>query len=424
MTSDLPNKRRNSPLADFVRKSVDSSSDGKPVESRRGFFAKSSVAIAGGAVLAAEQAVAMVPHVGGSDCLRVGVIGCGDRGKSATAEILRSQIAGSGKSVKLVAMADAFGSQLQAAYRSIHSRFADQVDVGDQRFVGMDGWRRMLACDLDLVILATPPVFRPKQLESAVASRLHVLMESPVAVDEEGLRRVREAGLIAEEFGLSIAAGLQRRHDPRAQETIGQLHDGKIGNLLCADITASVDPKPLSTRSSKMSNHDFELRNWTHFDWAGGGHFGSRLLNSVDAMNWAFDRIPIEVSGSLSNGIGGERKGDRPHSLNDDSNLIAFRYPDHRTVLVRKNEINASRTTRESIIGVDGSCDIGQGIIRDCSAKIIWRSQLRPSKGEAWQSQANQLVDAILTGKRFNETERAIAATSTWLMGRHHFALG
>ncbi|WP_404309070.1 Gfo/Idh/MocA family protein [Neorhodopirellula lusitana] len=484
------------PLAAFMRSNGDEKAANSPnnpapaaptqgpgptqsVENRRGFFAKSSLAIAGGTVLAAEQAVAMVPHVGGSDCLKVALIGCGARGRSAAAEVLMAnsdQLASSSPpsadrhgSVRLVAMADAFGSQLQSAYRSLHSRFGQSIDIGDRRFVGIDAWRHALACDADLIILATPPVFRPKQFEAAVAAGKHVMMESPVAVDHAGLQRITQAALIAKTGGLAVCAGLQRRHDQRLQETIAQLrgetsHDGTapgmIGKLVSASINARALPsQPLrpsqpvhpgqpsrpnqtsradltSRPDSRMSDHEYELRNWLSFQWAGGGDLDQRFIHSLDLVHWCLGTAPLSAS-IATREAGPQCNFTREHEISRDHQdscdyQVTYNYPGDFTASLqsfaqpsppdqsgrKQSSDNLTQRIGETIHGTEGSCDLDRAMIRDQSGKVIWRSDAKRVAGQRWQTQANRLVNAIRTGEVFDESPLAIASTSAWLMGR------
>ena len=159
--------------------------------------------------------------------------------------------------VRLVAMADVFGDRIQAAFRQLKSRHADKLDVPrERRFIGLDAYRKLLASDLDLVILATPPGFRPLHFEAAVAAGKHVFLEKPVAVDAPGVRRVLQAGATARQKGLAVAVGLRHRHEPAYRETIAQLQNGVIGDRWrCASIaTVAVYARVRRCRTSRNWN--------------------------------------------------------------------------------------------------------------------------------------------------------------------------
>lgn len=369
------------------------------VGNRRGFFAQSSMAIAGGAVLAAEHTIARAAHAFGDGTIRVGLIGCGARGKAAAIEALQTNhLVGSGR-VELVAMADAFGNQLQSAYRAINSRHCDFVNVGDRRFVGLTAWRQLLNTEVDLIILATPPVFRADQFTAAVDAGKHVMMESHVAVNQAGIDKIQAAATTARAQRLAVAAGLQRRHELRTRQTIDQLRNGRIGCLLSANVHASPLGTPPIASSNDSRSGDFELKHWTHFPWAGGDVVDHRLLHSLDIVNWAFGATPI--------------------CAESDDETIRFDFPSGRTAEVRYSADRKNRrSSGEFFEGSLGSCDFPRGLIRDGAGKVVWQSDTKEIAGKGWQAQFNAMITAIRAGEPFDETELAIQSTTTWLAGR------
>ncbi|WP_146581759.1 Gfo/Idh/MocA family protein [Neorhodopirellula pilleata] len=369
------------------------------VGNRRGFFAKSSMAIAGGAVLAAEQTIARAAHAFGSDTLRVGLIGCGARGKAAAIEALQTNhLLDSGR-VELFAMADAFGNQLQSAYRAINSRQSGFVNVGDRRFVGLTAWRQLLATDIDLVILAAPPVFRADQFSAAIEAGKHVMMESHVAIDQNGLEKIQAAAIAARNQRLAVASGLQRRHEVRSQQTIEQLRIGKIGRLVSANLYASQIGLPPSAERNQTRSGDFELKHWMHFRWAGGDVIDHRLLHSLDVVNWAFGATPIYAE--------------------SEDQAIRYTYSDGRIALASYGGDHSQRRGMGELLeGSLGSCDFARGLIRDAAGKIVWQSDAKEIAGKGWQGQFNAFISAIRSGQPLDETDLAIQSTSSWLVGR------
>ena len=196
--------------------------------SRRDFIRASSILMAGGAV-SDGLGLARSVHAQGTDVIRIGLVGCGSRGSAAASQALNTA---EGR-VELVALADVFPDRLQQAYRRIKGEHPDKTRVDpERRFVGLHAYRDLLAADVDLVILATPPGFRPLHFAAAVEAGKHVFLETPVAVDVPGVRRVLSASAAAREKRLAVAVGLQRRHDAAYQETIQQLRNGIIGDLV------------------------------------------------------------------------------------------------------------------------------------------------------------------------------------------------
>ncbi|MEZ6088179.1 MAG: Gfo/Idh/MocA family oxidoreductase [Pirellulaceae bacterium] len=198
----------------------------------RSFMQRSSLLLAGGAV-AGGLNIARAAHSFGSDTIRVGLIGCGGRGTGAITQALNT----TGGDVQLVAMGDAFEDRIQAAYRTVKGKHPDRVNVTrDRRFVGLSAYRDVIASDVDVVILATPPGFRPLHFEAAVEAGSMFSMEKPVAVDAPGVRRVLAANELAKQKNLAVAVGLQRHHEARYQECVAQIHDGAIGQILMARV--------------------------------------------------------------------------------------------------------------------------------------------------------------------------------------------
>ena len=196
--------------------------------SRRTFLRNSTILVAGSTVSGNLQ-IARAANGYGTDTIKIGLVGCGGRGTGAAIQALNTQ----GGGLELVAMGDVFEDRVQGALRGIKSKHPDKVKVTKETtFTGFDAYKKVLASDIDLVILATPPGFRPLHFEAAVNAGVHCFMEKPVAVDAPGVRRVLDAGEIAAQKNLAVAVGLQRRHEQRYKETMSRLHDGAIGDIV------------------------------------------------------------------------------------------------------------------------------------------------------------------------------------------------
>ena len=206
-----------------------SSQSTKTTTSRRDFIKKGSSLLVAGGVVGSNLQFARAAHAYGSDSIKIGLVGCGGRGTGAATQAMNT----TGGEVKLVAMADAFSDRLQTSFRTIKGKHGEKVDVPeDRKFVGFDAYKSVLDSDAELVILATPPGFRPLHFEAAIKAGKNVFMEKPVAVDPAGVNRVLEANKIALKENLAVAVGLQRRHEVRYKEIIGKLQDGAIGNII------------------------------------------------------------------------------------------------------------------------------------------------------------------------------------------------
>jgi predicted dehydrogenase len=186
--------------------------------SRRGFLKASALAAVSAGGIGRTSDAAAAPHVGGSDLLRVGLIGCGGRGTGAAAQALNAD-----KNVKLVAMADMFEDRLQTSLATLQTKkdVAEKIDVpADRQFVGFDAYKELVASGVDVVLLATPPLFRPAHLKAAVDAGLHIFAEKPVAVDAPGVRSVLATCELARQKGLSVVSGLCLRYSYGFQEVV------------------------------------------------------------------------------------------------------------------------------------------------------------------------------------------------------------
>src|SRR5216683_4256604 len=276
----------------------ESASNRGNVSSRREFL-KASTATVMGAGLATEFTVAANAHAAGSEVIRVGLIGCGSRrggrGRGAAENCVHA-----GPNVKLHAMADLFKDHLDYT-RSYLSKFgSDKVDVADERcFVGWDAYKNLLALkEVDVVILATPPGFRPIHLKAAVEAGKHIFAEKPVAVDAPGVRSVRASCELAKKKNLCLVSGLCLRYDLGFRETVRRLHEGAVGDirvLQANDLRGSNWGKP---RQPEWSDMQWQMRNWYNFTWLSGDFKVEQHVHFLDVCAWVMkDEYPISAVG-------------------------------------------------------------------------------------------------------------------------------
>ncbi|HOZ47817.1 MAG TPA: Gfo/Idh/MocA family oxidoreductase [Candidatus Hydrogenedentes bacterium] len=256
-------------------------------------FAKAS-AIASFAILSSRSGLAET----NSDTLKVGLLGCGNRGSGAAINMLEGK-----NNVKLVAMADLFQDRLDSARNAIKdhkdpevtSRYAVEDDMC---FVGWDAYKQILATDIDIVIEGTLPYSRPKHIEAAVEAKKHIFTEKPVASTPEGIRQVLAAAEKHKAMGLSFVAGTQRRHDSAYQETIQKIRDGEIGEIKalraywCGGLPFAYDRKP------EWSDLEYRVRNWYAYCWVAGDNIVEQHVHNIDVCNWVMGGPPVRVFAS------------------------------------------------------------------------------------------------------------------------------
>src|SRR5687767_8014471 len=260
--------------------------------SRRHFLKNSSKAMAGTALLSG-LAVERFAHgaISPSDTVRIALVGCGGRGTGAANHALSTQ-----GPVKLVAVADAFKPQTDRALNQLKGH-KDKLEVPEEhRFVGFDAYKQAIAL-ADVVILASPPGFRPIHFEEAVKQGKHVFMEKPVAVDAPGVRKVLAAAEEAKKKNLKIGVGLQRHHQPGYIETIKRLHDGAIGDIVAMRAywnDAGVWVRPRQPNQTEMQ---YQMRNWYYFNWLSGDHINEQHIHNIDVINWVKKGYPVKAQG-------------------------------------------------------------------------------------------------------------------------------
>jgi predicted dehydrogenase len=381
--------------------------------SRRDFIKTSTTAVVLGTLACAVPAV----HAAGGDIIRIGLIGCGGRGTGATREALRTartdlKTAGP---VKLVAVADAFKDRLDGGLSNLEKEGAikDLIEVPEERrFVGFDAYQKVIESGVDLVILATPPGFRPIHLKAAIDAGKHVFMEKPVAVDAPGVRSVLESTRKAKEKGLNLSVGLQRRHQYPYMETIQKLQDGMIGDIVTARAYWNGSSPWVRPRKPDQTEMEYQMRNWYYFTWLCGDHIVEQHIHNLDVINWLKKGYPVSAQG-----MGGRevRKGEDYGEIYD-HHAVEFEYADgSRCFSYCRHMPNCWNSVSEHCQGTKGHADIS-------SARIIVNGEqpwtYRGPTSNPYQQEHDDLFAAIRAGSPLNEGEYGALSSMTSIFGR------
>lgn len=262
--------------------------------SRRDVLKMAGVAFAGTAlptitILNPNKAFAGV----NADTLKVGLIGCGGRGSGAANQALKAD-----SNVVLHAVGDIFADKMEASLTGLRKVHGSKVTVDEGRkFIGFDAYQKVLDSGVDVVILTTPPHFRPDHLMAAVKAGKHVFCEKPVAVDAQGVRKVLEAAKIAKQKKLSLMSGFcWRYHEPK-RAIFGRILDGAVGDISAVYNTYDTGTLWSFPRQPQWTDAEFALRNWTYYTWLSGDHIVEQAVHSIDMMSWAFGgKLPISVT--------------------------------------------------------------------------------------------------------------------------------
>jgi predicted dehydrogenase len=356
-----------------------------------------SSAVSAGALVLGGAAIPLA-EARGSDTIRVGVVGCGGRGSGAANDCFKSS-----PGVKIVALADTFEDRLKG--------LKEQFKVPDNRcFIGLDGYKELMALDdINLVILATPPGFRPKQLAEAIRQGKNVFMEKPVAVCPAGIKMVIEASEKAAEKGLAIVAGTQRRHQARYVETMKRIHDGAIGDIVSAQCYWNMGELWVSQRKDNQGDVEWQIRNWLYFTWLSGDHICEQHVHNIDVINWAFDALPEQV-----HGLGGRQYRTGPeHGNIFDHFGVEFFYPgDVRTISTCRQIKGTKNEVSERVVGTKG--------VSNCAGTIQGENSWR-YKGpnpNPYEVEHTDLIKSIRSGNPLNEGKRIAESTLCAIMGR------
>ena len=364
---------------------------------------------------AAAGAVAAMPagvFAQSSDTIKVGLIGCGGRGTGAAHNCFSSA-----PGVELIAMGDVYKDRLEgsANYLKDEQRLGTKgfkVD-NDHMFVGFDAYEKVLATDCDMVILATPPAFRPMMLEAAIKAGKHVFMEKPVAVDGAGIQKVYDAADLAKDKGLSIVAGTQRRHQHEYVATIEQIHDGAMGEIVSMDCYWNQGGLWMHPRQDDWSDMDWQLRNWLYFTWLSGDHICEQHIHNIDVCLWAKDDMPVKCIA-----LGGRQaRTDAAYGHVYDHFATEFHFADGTRLhsYCRQQDGTVSNVS-ESIQGTKGWSNASSRI-EDMDKKAVYRYD--GEKPNPYVTEHTHLIQSIRgEGKYQNEGRQVANSTLCAIMGR------
>ena len=377
----------------------------KSTSTRRDFLRNSTAAVFSSTIATRLGNVPYV-HAAGSDMIRVGLIGCGGRGTGAADQVVRAA-----PNVKLIAMADAFKDRLDESRQTLLKNHGDKIDVpADRCFVGFDAYQKVIASDINYVILATPPGFRPGHLKAAVEAGKNIFTEKPVAVDGPGIRTCLEAYEEAKAKGLFIGAGTQRHHQTGYLETLKQIHGGAIGEIVAARCYWNQGSIWKKDRQSTWSDMEYQMRNWYYYTWLCGDHIVEQHVHNLDVINWAMQAHPVRALG-----MGGRQVRTGPeYGHIYDHFAVDYEYENgvHMMSMCRQID-NCDNSVSEALVGTKGTCQVNRYTIK---GEKNWRF---PGKdNDAYLQEHTDLIESIRSAKPVNELKNVTESTLTAIMGR------
>jgi predicted dehydrogenase len=378
--------------------------------SRRQFLKTSATAVAG-------AALARPGYAESSDTIKIALVGCGGRGTGAAAQAMNT------KGTKMLcAMADVFEDRLEGSLKSLAKKYDASLDVPqDRRFLGFDAYKKAIDAvgKGGIVLLATPPAFRPLHVEYAVSKGVHVFMEKSMAVDVPGVKRLLRAGEMAKKNSVKIAGGLMSRHSKALEACIEQIHKGAIGEVVTAWAYREHGPVGYKPRQPGWSELEHQIRNYSCFTWVNGTFLEDWLIHNIDVCCWAKNAWPVSCQGQ-----GGRQTRTEKDQLFDHY-AAEYTFADGSRLFAQGRHIAACWNFFGNVIhGTKGCGHLGEGVSHprlfkgwnQTDDKVIWEKQGQPA--DAYQNEHDLLFDAIRNDKPYNETERCANTCLTTIMGR------
>lgn len=380
--------------------------------SRRNFVKNSM--LASGAMVLPNFTVQGMFNSATDKKLKIALVGCGGRGTGAASQALQAD-----NNVVLVAMADAFENRLKDCHATLSKEFegTKKIDVPEKRqFVGFEGAK--MAIDLaDVVILATPPGFRPQHFEYAVAAGKHIFMEKPVATDVPGVRKVLEAAKKAKENKLNVVVGLQRHYQNNYIEVAKRLHSGEMGKVVSGQVYWNSGGVWVNERQSGQTELEYQMRNWYYFNWLCGDHILEQHIHNIDVANWFLNEYPVSAQG-----MGGRQvRTGKEYGEIFDHHFVEFTYPSGAVIASQcRHQPNTMYKVGElfqTTKGIVEMKDAGTATITGFEGEDLFK--YRTEKGHnPYQEEHYRLFESIRSGGVIADAENGAKSTMTAILGR------
>jgi predicted dehydrogenase len=349
---------------------------------------------------------------GNSDTVRLALVGCGGRGGGAIEDTMSIN-----ENIQLVALADVFAEQLEPLRSGAVKRHAAKINVADHKMhAGIDAYRRVLDDpDVDVVLFATPPGFRPQYIAEAVDAGKHVFAEKPTCVDPAGYKICLSAHEQAVANGTSIVTGTQYRRQASYIESVKRIHDGEIGDIIASTSRFCANGIWNRLRKPEMSDTEYQIYNWMHFIWLSGDQIAEQAVHNIDTMNWI-------MGGPPESAYGGGGRFTRPEGSEMWDNVaVDYIYPGNRLMSFMCRQVPGTLADNSNIIyGTKGICTIYGGNrgseIHDREGKLLWST-----KGDisaAYQQEHKDLIDSIRNNKPIVELKATAESSMTSVLGR------
>ncbi|HMO65364.1 MAG TPA: Gfo/Idh/MocA family oxidoreductase [Verrucomicrobiota bacterium] len=382
-----------------------------PAPTRRGFLKRSSLLTAG-ALAAPYVKIAPRAFAVNDGTLKVGLVGCGGRGTGAA-----SQSLGTENNIVLHAMGDVFEDRLKGSLEALKKEHSERVMVTpDTSFIGFDAVDKVIASGVDIVILTTPPGFRPYHIRKCIEAGKHVFSEKPMATDAPGVRMVLEAAARAKEKKLALVAGFCWRYNGAERQIMQRIHDGQIGEPMALQNTYNTGSLWVNPRRPEWNDMTYQLRNWYYYTWLSGDHIVEQAVHSIDKMQWAMkDAIPVKC---VAHGGRQVRTAPEFGHIFDHFSVVYEYETGARGYHYCRQQAGAAVDNSDYFIGTKGVA-----IIKAFGPLVItgenpWRLRSREGVANMYQVEHDEMVASIRRGRPINDGEWMARSTMVGIMGR------
>ena len=378
---------------------------------RRTFIKQTTLATTG--ILSATLPVGSFANVLDNKKLKLALVGCGGRGSGAAVNALTAD-----DQVELVAMADVFKDRIDSSLRAITEHFdgKKKIKVKDKnKFDGFNGYKKAID-EADVVILTTPPGFRPYHFEYAINQNKHVFMEKPVATDPVGVRKVLDMAKIAKEKRLNVVVGLQRHYEKKYTTLYNKVAEGAIGKITSGQVYWNDGGVWVKQRQAGQSELEYQMRNWYYFNWICGDHILEQHIHNIDVANWFIGSYPKSAQG-----MGGRQtRTGKEYGEIFDHHYVEFNYNNGAVISSQcRHQKGCDSKVDEVLQGTAGKVEMGSGLMSDINGGELYRYPYKlGEEANPYQVEHDELFKSIRSNGVIGDAENGAKSTLSAIMGR------
>lgn len=378
---------------------------------RRNFIKKTTLATTG--IISTTLPVRSFANVLDNKKLKLALVGCGGRGSGAVVNALSAD-----DQVELVSMADVFQDKLDSSLKAITDHFdgRKKIKVKEKnKFIGFNSYKKAID-EADVVILTTPPGFRPYHFEYAIKQNKHVFMEKPLATDPVGIRKVLDMAKIAKEKKLSVVVGLQRHYEKKYTTLHNMITQGNIGKITSGQVYWNDGGVWVNQRQVGQSELEYQMRNWYYFNWICGDHILEQHIHNIDVANWFIGSYPKSAQG-----MGGRQtRTGKEYGEIFDHHYVEFNYNSGAVISSQcRHQKGCDSRIDEVFQGTKGSVELGKGVITDLRGKELYRyPSVLGQEENPYQVEHDEFFKSIRSNDIISDAENGAKSTLSAIMGR------